>query len=221
MSRANPRFHRVNPNLPLVGASNGVVQYVIQGQIEGQMTLSTFMYSAAVTTLSLTAAQTLLTNISNGLFPSYKNLISSDWTCVRELLRMVHRNDVPTNISTNRFATAGGRPALHEPTEVAGIFNRTSLIKGQHGRGRVSIPAISTADVSASNWTGAAITTNILLFQSAALATASDGTNTWTPCIGQRGTGSPRLIVGFSPIATVLVNNLLGTIRRRKIGRGK
>lgn len=221
MSRSNPRFHRVNPPLPAVGTTNGVVQYVIEGRIEGQMTLSTFMYGAPTPTLSLTQQTTLLNNIHTNLFTKYLALISSDWTCFRELLRVVHRNDLTTVTSIGSFGTAGTRPALHEPTEVAGIFLRIGNVKGQHGRGRVSIPAISTADVSGSNWQGAAIVANQLLFDSAMLATASDGTNTWTPCIGQRSTASPKLIIGFTALQSVNAVPLLGTVRRRKIGRGK
>lgn len=221
MSRANPRFRRINPNLPLVGANNGVVQYVVQGQIENQMTLSTFMYAAPVPTPTLTQQTTLLTNISNGLFPAYKNLISADWTAVRELLRVVHRNDLSTVQSVARTGTAGGRPAGHAPTEVAGIFLRVTAFKGQHARGRVSIPAVSLTDVTASSWVGVALAALQLLFDSAALATASDGTNTWTPCIGQRGATPPKLIVGFASVTSYAASTLLGTVRRRKIGRGK
>jgi hypothetical protein len=49
----------------------------------------------------------------------------------------------------------------------------------------------------------------------------SDGTNNWTPSITQRATTPPKLVVGFSAITSVVMSALLGTIRRRKEGRGK
>lgn len=221
MSRANPRFHRSNPPLFPVGTTNGVVQYVVQGSIEGQMTLSTFMYVAAVPLPSTTQLTTLLTNISAGLFVAYKNLISGDWTTTQELLKVVHRNDVATVISTARAGTVGGTVGAHAPTEIAGIFIRQTPIKGQHGRGRVSIPAIPSVHYTASNWSGVGLAALQSSFMSAALATASDGTNTWTPCVGQRGTASPRLVTNYATISSWRADLLLGTIRRRKVGRGK
>jgi hypothetical protein len=221
MSRANPRFRRSNPNLPLVGTTNGVVQYVVQGQVENQMTINTFMYSAPVPAPTPTQLQTLLTNLSGTVFVRYKGLVSADWTCVRELLKVVHRNDIATVISTGNNGVVGGRPAGHEPTEVAGVILRQTAIKGQHGRGRYSFPAVSTADVVNSTWTSVGLTAALALWYVAALGNQSDGTNTWTPCVGQRGVASPRLIVGFAPVVSFQGTNLLGTIRRRKIGRGK
>jgi hypothetical protein len=221
MSRANPRFHRTNPPLPLVGAGNGVVQYVVQGVIEGQMTLSTFMYSAAVPNPTAAQLAQLLTNISTAIFPAVKGMSSADWTVVRELLKVVHRNDLATVTSTVHNGNPGGRPAGHAPTEVAGIMLRQTAVKGQHGRGRVSFPAVSLTDVSSSSWISAGIALAITVMGTAGLTTASDGTNTWTPCVGQRSNVAPHLIVGFAPIQAWTANVLLGTIRRRKIGRGK
>lgn len=221
MSRQNPRVRRTNPNLPLVGTTNGVVMYVIEGRIEGQMTVNTFMYSAAVPNPSSALLNTLLTNISTNLFAKFKNCVSADWTCFREQLKVVHRNDIATVQSNTNLSITGGRPAGHEPTEVAGIVLRVSATKGQHGRGRLSFPGICTADVSSSNWTSGALATALGLFTVAALNTVSDGTNTWTHCIGQRTNVSPKLIIGFAPITTYLGTQILGTVRRRKIGRGK
>jgi hypothetical protein len=221
MSRANPRFRRVNPNLPLVGTTNGVVMYVIQGVIENQMTINTLMYSSAVPNPTNTQLATLLTNISANIISSFKALISADWNITQELLKVVHRNDIATVTLLTHANNIGTRPAGHEPTEVAGVTLKYSGVKGQHGRGRMSTPGVYTGDVTNSQWTGATITTNQGVFNAAALLTASDGSNTWTPCIGQRGSTPPRLIVGFTPIVKFSQPILLGTIRRRKIGRGK
>jgi hypothetical protein len=222
MSRANPRFHRTNPPLPAVGTTGGVVQYVIQGTIEGQMTLSTFMFNGFVPNPTQTQLTTLLSNISTGVFTKYTAMLSSDWLAVREMLKVVHRADIATVISTAHAASVGGRPAGHEPTEVAGIFLRTSGVKGQHGRGRVSVPAVYTGDVSSSNWTGVALALVQAAFNLALVGVQySDGTNNWQYCIGQRSNSPPRLIVGAANVVTQTASLLLGTVRRRKIGRGK
>jgi hypothetical protein len=221
MSRANPRYHRINPSLPLVGSGNGVVQYRIIGVIENQMTMNTFYYSAAVPAPTTTQLNTLLTNIQAGMFPLYKLCLSADWKCSSEALNVVHRNDILGVQSAANLNVAGGRAAGHMPTEVAQPIIRYTATKGQHGRGRFSLPAISTADVTASAITAAAAVTAIANFSTECLATFSDGANTWTPCLAQRSTASPKLVIGFAPLTKLIFSPNLGTIRKRKIGRGR
>ena len=221
MSRANPRFRRVNPPLPPVGAGNGIVQYQIRGSIEGQLTISSFYYSAAVPVPTPGQLATLRGNISTNLLAKYALCVSADWALTIEVLNVVHRNDLFGSTSTGNVPTVGGRPAGHLPTEVAGVINKVSAVKGQHGRGRLSLPAIATSDVTLSRITNAGELAALNNLEGAMLATATDGVNTWTPCIAQRGVVPPKLVVGFTPLVTAITNTLLGTIRRRKIGRGK
>lgn len=221
MSRANPRYRRVNAPLPAVGAANGVVMYRIFGTIEGQLTISVFYYSSAVPAPTLTQLLLLEGNISTQLYLKYRSCLSADWACTQETLDVVHVNNIVGVVSTTNSGTVGVRPAGHLPTEVALVINRKSSVKGQHGRGRVSLPAISTGDVTASKMTLAAAITAVNTLAGGMSPTVTDGTNTYTPCIAQRAISSPKLVVGFSPITSVVPNFLLGTIRRRKIGRGK
>lgn len=221
MSRANPRFRRVNPPLPAVGTTNGIVQYQIRGSIEGQLTITSFFYSAAVPAPTPAQLATLRGNISLALLAKYALCVSIDWSLTVEVLNVVHRNDLFGNSSTANVPTNGGRAPGHLPTEVAAVLNKATAVKGQHGRGRIGLPAIAVADVTASRIVAAAEVTALGNLAGAMLATATDGVNTWTPCLGQRGAASPKLIVGFSPLTAVTANLLLGTIRRRKIGRGK
>lgn len=221
MSRASPRFHRINPSLPPVGSNNGVALYRIVGTIENQMTISTFMYSAANNAPTQAQLTNLLTSISNILLSNYLALISLDWAVVQEKLDVVHRNDIIGTFQTTHAGNSGTRPTGHMPTEVSGIILRRSAFKGQHGRGRVSIPAPSVSDVTASRYTNATLLTNLGTFATSMGVGATDGTNSWTPCIGQRSSTSPKLVVAFAPVVLVTTTTLLGTVRRRKIGRGK
>lgn len=221
MSRASPRFHRVNPSLPTVGSTQGVVLYKVVGSIESQLTINTFYYLGPVNNPTLTQLTTLLTAISSLIFSNYKACLSADWSLTRETLDVVHRVDINGVISTANVPAAGGRPALHEPTEIAVIILRKSAFKGQHGRGRISLPGISTSDVGASTIIGTALPTALVGLRGQMVLTASDGVNTWTPCIAQRTNISPHFIVAAAPITTTSHNLLLGTVRRRKIGRGR
>lgn len=221
MSRANPRFKRINPPLPLVGTTNGVVLYRIIGSIEGQLTINTFTYSAAVPAPTATQLATLLANLSTAVKPNYTACLSADWTTTSETIAVVHRNDLFGATRLTNAGVAGGRTTIHVPTEVGAVIIKQSAVKGQHGRGRITLPAIANADVTGSKIAAATEITALNNLATAMLATASDGTNTWTPCVSQRSLATPRLVIGFSPLTAVTPNLLLGTVRRRKLGRGK
>lgn len=221
MSRALPRFHRSNPPLPSVGTTNGVVLYRMIGSLEGQLTVTTFYFSSGVAAPTPAQLTTLLTNISTNLANQYATNISSDWTITRETLDVVHRADLAGVLSTARAGQAGGRAGGHLPTENAMVLVRYTAVKGQHGRGRIGLPPPAPADVTASRVSAAGLITTLNTLATQMLVTASDGANTWTPCSVQRATVPPKLVVGFSPLTRIVVNTLLGTVRRRKIGRGK
>lgn len=221
MSRASPRFKRVNPSLPAVGSTNGVIVYQIRGAIEGQLTISSFFYSAPVPAPTPGQLTSLRVAASTALRALYAACLSADWGLTIEVLNVVHRNDIFGNSSTANVPLAGGRTAGHLPTEVAMVLNKTTAVKGQHGRGRVGLPAVAIADVTASRITAGTLLTALGNLGTAMLGGISDGTNTWTPCLAQRGTSSPKLVIGFSALTSVATNTLLGTVRRRKIGRGK
>lgn len=220
MSRANPRYKRVNPPGTPVGTGS-VVEYIIQGSIESQLTINTFYYQAATPLPSTAQLNTLLTALHTNLYALYIGCLSSDWTTTRELLNVVDINSLQGVISVGSAGTAGTRPAGHFPTEVAAILIKRTALKGQHGRGRISLPAISLGDATASTITLGAAKTAQLALCTAMLLTASDGTNTWTPCVAQRNTASPRLVVAYANLTAVAPNYVLGTVRRRKLGRGK
>jgi hypothetical protein len=222
MSRAVPRFHRTNAPLPLVGNNNGVVLYRIFGQLEGQMTISTFMFSSANNAPTQGQLTALLTAISAGVFPVYRLCLSNDWGGNnKETLDVVHRNDISGILTTANSASAGGRAAGHLPTEMAAVMIRYTAVKGQHGRGRVSLPGIALGDVTASVISSGTLLTALTNLQTQLLGTYSDGTNTWVHCIGSRQPTSHGLVTAFAPVTRYVTKVLLGTVRRRKIGRGK
>jgi len=222
MSRASPRFRRVSPPLPLLGPTNGAVVYKIFGTIEGQMTMSSFFYAAAVNNPTTGQLTTLLANIHTSLWAAYRSCISVDWATVKERVDVVHRNDLAGVDSFTVAGSGGTRSAGHLPTEVAIQLIRYSAVKGQHGRGRVSIPGVPTADVTGSNISAGTLVTALNTLVTQILTTVTDGGgNTYTSSICQRATGSPKLVIGSAPIVRMTVPTLLGTIRRRKIGRGK
>jgi hypothetical protein len=221
MSRTNPRYHRVNaPGNPITNTL-GAVRYKILGVIEGQLTVSDFDYVGPVNLPTQAQLTTLLTNIKNAMNSAYRNCISADWVCSYETLDVIHVNTIVGVKDTTNAGFVGLRPAGHEPTEVAQPIIKVGFIKGQHGRGRVSLPAIATGDVTGSKLTNATVLTNIGTFITTMLTSYSDGSNTWQPAVTTRSSALPKVAVAYSLLTRAYMSTYLGTVRRRKIGRGK
>lgn len=220
MSRANPRYKRINPSGTSVSGLTAV-EYLIYGLIEGQLTINVFYYVANSTVLTNTNLVAALTAMSTNTFAKYKACISVDWTCTKEVLNVVSINTQLGVVSTANAGAAGGRTTPHLPTENAIILIKRSTLKGQHGRGRISLPAVAAADVTGSTITVAAELTALGLLATAMASTLTDGVNQYTPAVAQRSTASPKLVTFYSAITSVTVNPVIGTIRRRRLGRGK
>jgi hypothetical protein len=220
MSRAVRRFIRVSPSLPAVGTAQGVVVYKIWGTLQQQVTINTFMFLGPNNSPTSTQLQTLLLAISTSYATPYLACLSSAYAIQKETLDVLHRNDIQGVARITNAGVAGARGATAEPTTVAGVVLRYSAVKGQHGRGRFSLPGIATADVTASAITASALLTAMNTLAVLQFANYSDGVNNWTGCIGQRATTAPKLVIGASAVNRITVTPLLGTIRRRKIGRG-
>lgn len=218
MSRANPRFRRNNPKLPLpVG---NVYRVKLLGQLENQLTINTFYYmdDQALATATETSIANLGVAISaaGALIPKYAACMSVDWTLTGYII------DVPTSPSlaavvTNQL-TVGSGPAGHEPTEVAAVITRQSAVKGQCGRGHVSLPAIPTSWVTASRLT---TTTAHTAMATEMKSVYSFGGVQYAPAIFSRNGSHFQNGLGAAFQISTALNTLLGTVRRRKIGRGK
>lgn len=220
MSRAVPRYRRISPNLITVPVGATVVEIKMQGSIEAQMTINTFYYIASVipTTLQLS---TLLLNWQNTFIPLLRACMSSDWTLTKVRIDVVNSNSTAGQDNTTSAGLAGLRGAGHEPTQMGMVSRRVSGVKGQHGRGRFTLPAPATADITNSTITAAALITAFGTLHTALFGTVSDGVNNWTYVIAQRSPVAPRLVTATAPVAVMGLNLVLGTIRRRKIGRGR
>lgn len=221
MSRAVPRYHRTNPSLPAVANTECVVVVRVIGKIENQTTMNTFYYFAPVNPPSALQIGTVGTNWQVSFAALYTACISADWTWVQTRVDVVSRNDLSGVSIVNLAGTAGSRAAGHEPTQMGIVIRRGTTVKGQHGRGRFTLPAPASADITNSTVTSGALITALTNLENALINTVSDGVNNWTPCIAQRSPNSPKLVTGRAQINSYLANLVLGTIRRRKIGVGR
>lgn len=109
------------------------------------------------------------------------------------------------------------------PLEMGVILKKTGPLKGQHGRGRVYMPAIPVTFTTPSiepnllNATGTTAYTALGLDIQAAVTVG--GIN-YTPIVSPRPIAPAVVVTVAAPITSHLPVSLLGTVRRRREGRG-
>jgi hypothetical protein len=218
MSRANPRFRRINPtlNFPV----NDIYRMRIRGEIESQLTISTFYFRGPGAAVSETLAKQTdiaTTVVAIGNFVSfYAACCSSDWSATDVLVDCPFLKTLAT-VQESASTYVGTGPAGHEPTPIAAIIHRQTAVKGQCGRGHVSIPAVPTAWVTKSEL-NTLINYNALGLLMHSQLTGSLGA--YTPVLYSLGTRISKS-PGVSDVVSCTTRALLGTVRRRLIGRGK
>lgn len=220
MSRANPRFRR--NNFALAPLTNDILRVKVVGTIESQVCVSSFFYKGPSLLNNCTLAN--LTDLGSGfvatgnMLTKYLAAVSSDYVLTNVNI------DCPTTPSLAPLITTqvgnGGGPTPHLPTEVCGVLIKQTAAKGQCGRGRLSIPAVPSAWVTASKVT--TLTAYFALASQIETAITAGG-DTFFPVVYSAKGSRTHPIPGYAAITLVqpAAGALLGTVRRRKIGRGK
>lgn len=221
MSRAVPRFRRVNAPLPPPG-TKAVIEIAVVGIIEGQRTVNTFYYAGAPAG-SLTGTDLLnaTTAWTAAFLADYRACMSSDWKTIGLTATCLTQPTLQTVSSASSGGLAGTGPAGHEPNQVAVVISRYTATKGQHGRGRVYLPAVPIAWVTDSS---IAIAAGINAYDAFATDMGTGMTVTaiaYAASVVQRAGTTPRGIVGVGAITFTFPRLLTGTCRRRRVGRGK
>ncbi|MBA0087219.1 MAG: hypothetical protein HRJ53_19725 [Acidobacteria bacterium Pan2503] len=167
----------------------------------------------------------LVTAFATGFAPGIKALLPIDAMLNGFQGTFLSRNDIAGVFSTsgNGPGTAG---ANHLDKMMAVRIQKLTTLKGAHGRGGLSFGPVYTGHVTPAtdaNRLNPAAVTAYQAFATAlqnALPIASGSFTTFTPCVSTRpplGTS----ITQFAMIVTKMtVDAVLGTVRRRKLGRG-
>lgn len=122
--------------------------------------------------------------------------------------------------SASLFGTVAG---FELPLEMAAIIKKTGPLKGQHGRGRVYAPAVPIS------FTTPATDPNLLnnaggiaynAVGSAVQAAVVIGGINYTPIVAPRPIAPAAVVTLGAPITQHKYVALLGTVRRRREGRG-
>lgn len=215
MSRANPRYRRSNQALPAAPANVWELQVI--GQLEAQEVMSTFAFWDNGGAITGTPELNLAAGFTASLLTTYKACLSSDWVGQQYNVRCL---TIPTRAQVTTTAgiaaVAGSGPAGHEPTTVAAVVSRYTAFRGQCGRGRLELPAVPTSWVTSSSLTTIAAYT---AFMTAYAANFIQGGITYSPYLYSRGSRVNHT-PGAAPLVILQLRTVLGTQRRRKLGRG-
>lgn len=226
MSRASPRFRRNNPQLPT--ATGAVYQLVTSGLIDGQRwVIDLGLMANSLTQTSISEQNIAASWLANAAYTDLKNIIASDVTIdTIKVVCVSVTNRQPYVTTPGAAGGAGTVVGGHYNSELAGIISKYTPTKGQHGRGRNYYPGVpisfvttgAGADCNHLNNTGA--TPYAALASALAAMSLADGANTAALAVYTRpGKGLP--VTQAQVCSRVVAQTLLGTVRRRRIGRGK
>lgn len=215
MSRANPRFRRTNPQLPAAPANTWEV--IIYGTIDNQMTINTFYYIDSGGVPGPSTAQ----NLANAWLTANKtlmsNCVSADWTFTQIKVGCLTLPSYQPYVAP--LSGSGNGPAGHQPSTDAITVTRYTGTRGQSGRGRILLPAVPTTWAVNSVLTASAITTlslNIIFILNEVTVSSI---NYFAALVSMKNKLGPKL--GAAVLNTLLLRTIIGSCRRRKIGRGK
>lgn len=212
---------RNNPPLPPL--TFAVIRYTVQTTYLAQIYESILDYIASgPVTLSPTVLGVFDTNWRTANLTDFLACISQDAMFVRTYTADLRPATTPTVV--NASGPTAGTVASHPlPGPVAAILTKRTNIKGQHGRGRMMMP-----------WVGISFTTpatdpNVLnntafsaynAFIAAITVPVAAGGANWTPSVITRPVPPAIAVTNGANIESWTVQSILGTVRRRREGRG-
>jgi len=223
VSRAVPRFHRVNPALP--AATGAVYNVIASGSGEAGIWLMNFGYMSASFAQTILSEPNLATSWCNNFAAGLRGLLSTVYflsavkvVCVSVPTRQPFLNTTNANLG----AGTGGATPL--PSVNAVVMSKGTLIRGQHGRGRNYFPGVPSSDVNPAvdpdRITPAAQAAYQAFANLMNTTPIVDGATNVAPAIFTRTrAGIPVTLA--AGVATMRVSSILGSVRRRRLGRGK
>lgn len=223
MSRANPRFHRTNAALPAL--TTPAYRITAFFTVDGQSCLYTQDYIMTTTAQSTNAESNLASSWHTAVLTNLRNCLASD---VLYLGAKCQCLSTPSRLPYSLVNVAATQPGLvagaHMPSEMSAIISKSTSTKGQHGRGRFYVPGIPVSFVvpstDANRLTPSAVTNYTNLANAMMSASITDGANVAMASVTTRVLRGLATVAG-QVLTQMIVRALLGTTRRRRIGRGK
>jgi hypothetical protein len=214
--------------MPEVAQQNDKYQVRVVGRVEGQETNNVLHFSCASGAGDADVALHLITVLLQCYITHLLPVLTSKWSLEKAVWKRVAPTLGPELVTVPTGTTSGGGSANALPSFAAGVISLKSILGGRSHRGRMyiaGIPETATTDsfLNAADpfWTAMLAFANCIV--SNFIIGDPVGTNSWQMMIYSRKLGGahfPYGNAGFTAIKEVLPNQLVGTMRSRKVGRG-
>ncbi len=205
------------PAPPLTG---WVGKFILTGDLFGQVTQNVFYYAGHLGTEPPTSVTAFKTWFDINVLPDWQSCVSIDFTFKSwKLVHLSLPTAIPEYVNYAPGVTGGVATDADAP-QVAVVLQRKTDLIGRHGRGRIAIAGIAEADTTAGKLSAG----SLVLFNTLAvdlelqLAVGADRYDSMV-CFYKKLTPLTFDLRG-RPVVSWVVDEILGTLRRRKIGRG-
>ncbi len=165
----------------------------------------------------------LLASFQTAIETKYLACLSPLSTLVSYSAQELHFGKTPTQFSVLAPGVIGTAGATNLPIETGATLARYCDLKGRHGRGRVTMPAIPNTFTTPATDANVINATGLTAYATLAGALSNPlmaGALLWTPIVSTRPTPPATLVTNAAFINQYFVRPTLGTARRRKPGRG-
>lgn len=202
-----------------------LLRMVVNTLTDGQICQNTFDYCDQLNTApTVSFLQLFSTNWVSSFQTLLLAVLSPKTTIQSYTVSELRYGLVPTQVNLLGSPPVGTAGATSLPLEVSVTLDRTSPLKGKHGRGRVQMPAVPntfvTPATNASQLNAAGITAYTALASNLANTFFNSAGHSMQHCVSTRPTPPATQILNASIINNYIVQPILGTTRRRKPGRG-
>lgn len=214
---------RNNPAAPTIVSA--LARVTIGTVTSGQICLNTFDYLWSVpSTFASLADLTALGNAWDSAMDTLLKGVLSPLTALYSIaVAELHYGNAPTYTALYAPGTVGTAGATPLPLEIGASLARRGALKGQHGRGRVTMPAVPntfTTPANDANRLNAAGLAAYVAFANQLIVPLAVGGATWTHVISTRPVPPGLTVDRAIAVSVYNVGVVLGTARTRKEGRG-
>jgi hypothetical protein len=215
---------RVNAPAPAVAGDVIRLTYNVVADNEQCQFSIDFMsnqFSASVAADAVLAAALIDASVA----PHLKAALDPTATYEFVLVQVMSRADIVSQ-TYNTGTGVGTAGASHLPREVSARLQKNSVLKGQHGRGGMSVGPVPTTfttpatDPNVLNAAGLVAYGHLVTDWGAAYTIVGGSGATFSPCISTRPLLGLSVVTHAQVISHLSMDAKLGTVKRRKPGRG-
>lgn len=205
---------------PAPALTGWVGKFILTGELFGQTIQNVFYYAGMLGTeppISVTAFKTWF---DINILPDWQSCVSTDYTFKSwKLVHLTLPTAIPEYVNYAPGVTGGVATDADAPQVAVDIQRKTDLI-GRHGRGRIEIAGIAEADTAAGKLTAGSLALFQTLAASLNLVLVVAGNSYVTMVVYYKKLTPLTFDVRGRPVVNWVVDEVLGTQRRRKVGRG-